>query len=94
MNIENASNTVELETPATARKDTFGKMSLEQAIERLLPIIAAMDRPGMRAIEAATGLKERTARFHVGQLVKHAHLVRHGFGRSACYSAATVVTCN
>lgn len=64
-------------------------MTLADAVSRLLPIILALGRPGMRDIERATGLPERTARWHVGQLVKHGYLERASMGRGARYKRGT-----
>lgn len=72
-----------LETHTTP--ETVGPMTLADAVSRLVPVILDLGCPGMREIEKATGLAERTARWHVGQLVKHGYLERVGFGRGARY---------
>ncbi len=58
----------------------------------MLPLILNLETATMRAIEKATGLAERKARWHVGQLVKHGHLVRKGMGRGTHYVAPVPAT--
>lgn len=65
--------------------DGFGRMTLSDAVAKLLPTILKLNQPTLRDIEKATGLAERKARWHIGQLVKAGHLVRCGMGRGTHY---------
>ena len=42
----------------------------------------------MQELEEKTGMGRRKLRFHIGQLVKHERLTRHGMGRGTYYTAA------
>jgi hypothetical protein len=40
----------------------------------------------MQDLEQFTGIGRRKLRFHIGQLVRHDHLARHGMGRGTYYT--------
>ncbi len=63
------------------------RMSLEEAVEAFVPLVQGIGEATMQELEEATGLGRRKLRFHVGQLVKHGHLTRHGMGRGTFYTA-------
>jgi len=61
-------------------------MSLEQAAKLLLPLVRKYKQATMQELEDSTGMGRRKLRFHIGQLVKHDRLVRHGMGRGTYYT--------
>ena len=62
------------------------RMSLDEAIEAFVPLVESIGEATMADLEEATGLGRRKLRFHIGQLVKHGHLTRHGMGRGTFYT--------
>jgi hypothetical protein len=46
-----------------------------------------METATMQQLEEFTGIGRRKLRFHIGQLVRHEHLERHGMGRGTYYTA-------
>lgn len=62
------------------------RMSLDEAIEAFVPLVESIGEASMADLEEATGLGRRKLRFHIGQLVKHGHLTRHGMGRGTFYT--------
>ncbi len=64
------------------------RLSHDQAIALLVPMVEEMGQATMLELEARTGMGRRKIRFHVGQLVKSGHLVRHGMGRGTHYTVA------
>lgn len=70
-----------------ARLDADEPMSLEEAAEVLVPIVSRMDTATMQQLEEFTGIGRRKLRFHIGQLVRHEYLERHGMGRGTYYTA-------
>ncbi len=73
---------------ATATEGATERLSLESAADLILPIVRERGQAAMLDIEAATGMGRRKVRFHVGRLVKHGLLVRHGMGRGTYYTVA------
>ncbi|MEM6991074.1 MAG: hypothetical protein AAF721_11265 [Myxococcota bacterium] len=72
---------------ATPTQDAFDeRMSLDEAVEAFVPLVKGIGEATMQDLEEATGLGRRKLRFHVGQLVKHGHLTRHGMGRGTFYT--------
>ncbi len=63
-------------------------LSLDQAVQLLVPIVRHLKEATMQALEERTGMGRRKLRFHIGQLVKHGHLTRHGMGRGTCYTVS------
>ena len=61
-------------------------MSMEQAAKALLPIVRKLKEATMQDLEEKTGMGRRKLRFHIGQLVKHGRLRRHGMGRGTYYT--------
>jgi hypothetical protein len=53
-----------------------------------LPLIEKLGHATMRQLEDETGIGRRKLRFHVGQLVRHGYLTRHGMGRGTYYTVA------
>ena len=70
-----------------ARLDADEPMSLEEAAEVLVPIVSNMETATMQQLEEFTGIGRRKLRFHIGQLVRHEYLERHGMGRGTYYTA-------
>lgn len=70
-----------------SKLDADEPMSLEEAAEVLVPIVAGMDTATMQSLEEFTGIGRRKLRFHIGQLVRHEYLERHGMGRGTHYTA-------
>jgi predicted HTH transcriptional regulator len=70
-----------------AKIDADDRMSLEEAAELLVPVIEELGQATMQDLEAFTGIGRRKLRFHIGQLVRHDHLQRHGMGRGTYYTA-------
>ncbi|MEX1363525.1 MAG: hypothetical protein AB1Z98_10385 [Nannocystaceae bacterium] len=66
--------------------DIDDRMSLEQAAEFFLPYVEDLGEATMQALEEDTGVARRKLRFHVGQLVRHGYLERHGMGRGTYYT--------
>lgn len=66
--------------------DVDDRMSLDQAAEFFLPYVEDLGEATMQALEENTGVSRRKLRFHVGQLVKHGYLERHGMGRGTYYT--------
>jgi len=66
--------------------DVDDRMSLDQAAEFFLPYVEELGEATMQALEEQTGVSRRKLRFHVGQLVKHGYLERHGMGRGTYYT--------
>lgn len=66
--------------------DVDERMSLDQAAEFFLPYVEDLGEATMQALEEQTGVSRRKLRFHVGQLVKHGYLERHGMGRGTYYT--------
>jgi hypothetical protein len=69
-----------------AKFDADEPMSLEEAAELLVPVIEELGQATMQDLEAFTGIGRRKLRFHIGQLVRHDHLERHGMGRGTYYT--------
>lgn len=70
-----------------SKLDADEPMSLEEAAEVLVPIVSNMETATMQQLEEFTGIGRRKLRFHIGQLVRHEHLERHGMGRGTYYTA-------
>lgn len=64
------------------------RMSLDEAADYFVPIIENLGEATMQDLEDETGVGRRKLRFHVGQLVKHGYLERHGMGRGTHYTVA------
>ena len=64
------------------------RMSLEEAVAYFVPLIEGLGEATRQDLEDETGVGRRKLRFHVGQLVKHGHLERHGMGRGTHYTVA------
>jgi len=69
-----------------AAVDVDDRMSLDEAAEFFLPVVEDLGEATMQALEEQTGVSRRKLRFHVGQLVKHGYLDRHGMGRGTYYT--------
>jgi hypothetical protein len=69
-----------------AKIDADDPMSLEEAAELLVPVIEELGQATMQDLEQFTGIGRRKLRFHIGQLVRHDHLERHGMGRGTYYT--------
>jgi hypothetical protein len=69
-----------------AKIDADDRMSLEEAAELLVPVIEELGQATMQDLEQFTGIGRRKLRFHIGQLVRHGHLDRHGMGRGTYYT--------
>lgn len=69
-----------------AKIDADDPMSLEEAAELLVPVIEELGQATMQDLEEFTGIGRRKLRFHIGQLVRHDHLERHGMGRGTYYT--------
>lgn len=67
-------------------EDDDERMSLDRAAEVLVPLLEELGQATMQDLEASTGMGRRKLRFHVGQLVKHGYLERHGMGRGTYYT--------
>jgi hypothetical protein len=68
------------------RIDADEAMSLEEAVELLIPVIAELGSVTMQSLEEFTSIGRRKLRFHIGQLVQHEYLERHGMGRGTYYT--------
>lgn len=66
--------------------DAEERMSLDEAAELFLPIVTELGQATMQDLEEFTGVGRRKLRFHVGQLVRHEYLERHGMGRGTYYT--------
>jgi len=81
-----ASKPAKAKTQAPPSEAFDERMSLAEAIDAFVPLVRQLGEATMQDLEQATGLGRRKLRFHVGQLVKHGHLSRHGMGRGTFYS--------
>ena len=72
-----------------SKLDADEPMSLEEAAEALIPIVGNMKTATMQQLEEFTGIGRRKLRFHIGQLVRHGHLERHGMGRGTHYTTCS-----
>jgi hypothetical protein len=72
-------------TKATVSLDE--RMSLQEAAKALVPLVQALGQATMQELEASTRAGRRKLRFHIGQLVRHGYLDRHGMGRGTYYTA-------
>jgi hypothetical protein len=63
------------------------RMSLQEAAKALLPLVQGFGQATMQQLESATRAGRRKLRFHIGQLVRHGYLERHGMGRGTYYTA-------
>ncbi len=70
-----------------AKLDADERMSLDEAAEVLVPIVSELEPATMQSLEEFTGIGRRKLRFHIGQLVRHEYLERHGMGRGTYYTA-------
>ena len=66
--------------------DDTEAMSLDQAAKLLIPLVRKLREATMQDLEEQTKMGRRKLRFHIGQLVKHGRLRRHGMGRGTCYT--------
>ncbi len=66
--------------------DDTDAMSLDQAAKLLVPLVRKLKEATMQDLEEQTKMGRRKLRFHIGQLVKHGRLKRHGMGRGTCYT--------
>jgi hypothetical protein len=66
--------------------DDTEAMSLDQAAKLLVPLVRKLREATMQDLEEQTKMGRRKLRFHIGQLVKHGRLRRHGMGRGTCYT--------
>ena len=71
-----------------AKVDAEDRMSLDEAAELLVPIVEELGQATMQDLEDFTGIGRRKLRFHIGQLVRHEYLERHGMGRGTYYTAS------
>jgi hypothetical protein len=62
------------------------RMSLQEAAKALVPLVQALGQATMQELEASTRAGRRKLRFHIGQLVRHGYLDRHGMGRGTYYT--------
>jgi predicted HTH transcriptional regulator len=62
-------------------------MSLQEAAKAIVPLVQALGQATMQELEASTKAGRRKLRFHIGQLVRHGYLERHGMGRGTYYTA-------
>jgi Mg-chelatase subunit ChlI len=72
-------------TKATVSLDE--RMSLQEAAKAIVPLVQALGQATMQELEASTKAGRRKLRFHIGQLVRHGYLERHGMGRGTYYTA-------
>lgn len=68
--------------------DVDDRMSLDQAADFFVPYVEDLGEATMQDLEDQTGVARRKLRFHVGQLVRHGYLERHGMGRGTYYTLA------
>jgi hypothetical protein len=64
------------------------RMSTERAAELFVPLIERLGQVTMQELENETGIGRRKLRFHIGQLVRHGYVKRHGMGRGTHYTVA------
>lgn len=69
-----------------AKVDFDEPMSLEEAAGVLVPLVKSLGEATMQDLEEQTAGGRRKLRFHIGQLVRHGYLLRHGMGRGTFYT--------
>ena len=76
------------EADGTGMKLTQGAslMAMSALGKAGVPLVERYDNATMQDLEEATGVGRRKLRFHIGQLVRHEYLERHGMGRGTYYT--------